>query len=52
MGKLDNNEECQEITIFYCAHCEYKATDISELNGHMELDHTEDERAPLARGWT
>ena len=34
----------QEIAhaFFYCAHCEYKTTDRSELNGHMEIDHTEE----------
>ena len=31
-----NDEEYQEITLFYCAHCEYKTTDRRELNGHME----------------
>ena len=48
MNEDVNDEEYQEITLFYCAHCEYKATDRSKLNGHMEIDHTEDERAPLA----
>ena len=45
-----NKEEYQEITLafFYCAHCEYKTTDRTKLNGHMEIDHTEDERTPLA----
>ena len=43
-----NDEEYQKITLFYCAHCEYKTTDRTELNGHMEIDHTEDERAFLA----
>ena len=43
-----NDEEYQEITLFYCAHCEYKRTDGSELKGHMEIDHAVDECAPLA----
>ena len=46
----DYDEEYKETAsdFFHCAHCEYKAPDRGELNGHMEIDHTEDERTPLA----
>ena len=45
-----NSEEYMEVTcpFFHCAHCEYKTNDRSELNDHMEIDHTGDERVPLA----
>ena len=43
-----NDEKYQGIALLYCGHCEYKTTDRTELNGHMEIDHSEDERAPLA----
>ena len=43
-----NDEKYREIALLYCAHCEYKTTDRTEFNSHMEIDHTEDEREPLA----
>ena len=33
---------------YHCAHCEYKTNFRIDLKEHMEIEHTEDERAPLA----
>ena len=45
----DYDEEYKEKTcaFFHCAHCNK-----SQVKGHMEIDHTEYERAPLAEDET
>ena len=48
-SKEDVNENKEEYNPFYhCAHCNYKTIFRIELKEHMEIEHTEDERAPLA----
>ena len=33
---------------YHCAHCNYKTDFRIDLKEHMEIEHTEDEPAPLA----
>ena len=33
---------------YHCAHCNYKTNFRVDLKEHMEIEHTEDDRAPLA----
>ena len=44
------DEEYKDIAraFFHCVNCEYKINCISEFKDHMEIEHTEDEREPLA----
>ena len=44
------DEEYKDIAraFLHCVHCQYKTNCISELKDHMDIDHTEDEREPLA----
>ena len=45
----DVNEYKEEYNPFYhCAHCNYKTNFRIELKEHMEIEHKEEERAPLA----
>ena len=45
----DVNEYKEDYNPFYhCAHCNYKSNFRIDLKEHMEIEHTEDERAPLA----
>ena len=45
----DVNEYKEDYKPFYhCAHCEYKTNFRFDLNEHMEIEHTEDDLAPLA----
>ena len=45
----DVNEYKEDYNPFYhCAHCNYKTDFRIDLKEHMEIEHTEDERAPLA----
>ena len=43
-------EEYENVTdlFYHCAHCEYKTNFRIDLKEHMEIEHTEDDRAPLA----
>ena len=33
---------------YHCAHCNYKTNFRVKLKEHMKIEHTEDDRAPLA----
>ena len=45
----DVNAFKEEYNPFYhCAHCKYKTNFRIDLKEHMEIEHAEDERAPLA----
>ena len=43
-------EEYEKVSdlFYHCAHCNYKTNFRVELKEHMEIEHTEDDRAPLA----
>ena len=43
-------EEYENVTdpFYHCAHCNYKTYFSIDLKEHMKIEHTEDERAPLA----
>ena len=43
-------EEYENVSdlFYHCAHCNYKTNFRVELKEHMEIEHTEDDRAPLA----
>ena len=43
-------EEYENVTdlFYHCAHCNYKTNFRIDLKEHMEIEHTEDELAPLA----
>ena len=43
-------EEYEKVSdlFYHCAHCNYKTNFRIELKEHMEIEHTEDDRAPLA----
>ena len=43
-------EEYENVTdpFYHCAHCNYKTNFRIELKEHMEIEHTENEHAPLA----
>ena len=42
--------EYKDVTdpFYHCAHCNYKTYFSIDLKEHMKIEHTEDERAPLA----
>ena len=46
----DYKEEYEKVTdlFYHCAHCNYKTNFRIELKEHMEIEHTENEHAPLA----
>ena len=49
VNEEDVNEYKEEYNPYWhCAHCNYKTNFRIELKEHMEIEHTEDERAPLA----
>ena len=44
----DVNEYKEDYNPFYhCAHCNYKSNFRIDLKEHMEIEHTEDDHAPL-----
>ena len=49
ISEEDVNAYKEEYNPFYhCAHCEFKTNFRVDLREHMEIEHTEDVRAPLA----
>ena len=46
----DASEEDVNVTdlFYHCAHCNYKTSFRIDLKEHMEIEHTEDDCAPLA----
>ena len=43
-------EEYENVSdlFYHCAHCNYKTNFRVELKEHMEIEHTQDDHAPLA----